>query len=97
MKPRKVILATNSPYSEQYEPLLEELFNRRIELFCAWGTHCEQWESAMDVFVTDPDRIGEHHITTTSHADESLENVQNMASMWVVEGGGSNDVEIIRL
>ncbi|QFS87433.1 MULTISPECIES: hypothetical protein [unclassified Marinobacter] len=53
----------------------------------------------MDLFATDTDRMEEHHITTTSHSDESLEDVQNMASMWVVEGGGSgsNDVEIIRL
>ncbi|WP_153634484.1 MULTISPECIES: hypothetical protein [Marinobacter] len=51
----------------------------------------------MDLFATDPDRIEEHHITTTSHSDESLEDVQSMARMCVVEGGGSNDVEIIRL
>ena len=57
MKPRKVILATNRRYSYHYAPLLEELLNRRIELFCAWGAHCVEWESAMDLLVTDPDRM----------------------------------------
>ncbi|EIK44568.1 hypothetical protein O59_002670 [Cellvibrio sp. BR] len=50
----------------------------------------------MDLFITDPTRaVNEHHITTTSHEDEPLEEVLNLAKVWFIENG-SNEVEIIR-
>ena len=97
MKPSKVIIATDKEYSEDYEYILEKLFNRKIELFCAWGKHCGQWETAMDLYVTDPERYNEnHHITTTSHNDESFDDVMNMAELWFTENGNC-EVEKIKL
>jgi hypothetical protein len=97
MQAKKVIIATDVEYTPKHEPLLNGLYERRIELFCAWGKHCEQWELAMDLFVTDPVRFDEsRHITTTSHSDESFEDVMNMAECWSVENG-SNEVEVIQL
>lgn len=97
MKPNKVIIDTDKEYSEEYEHILEDLFKRKIELFCVWGKHCDQWETAMDLFVTDPKRIDvEHHITTTSHVGEPFEDVLNMAELWITENG-SNEVETIKL
>ena len=97
MQTKKVIIVTDKEYSLQYEPVLKELFEREIVLFCAWGRHCEQWELGMDLFVTDPVRCDEeHHVTTTSHPDESFEDVMNMAECWHVEDG-VNEVEVIKL
>ena len=97
MKPSKVFIVTNKEYSEQYEYILEELFKRKIELFCVWGKHCDQWETAMDLFITDPRRMDvRRHITTTSHSDEPFEDVLNMAELWVTENG-NNEVETIKL
>ncbi len=97
MKPTKVIIATDKEYSDEYEYILDGLFKRKIDLFCTWGKYCEQWETAMDIFVTDPKRMDkEHHITTTSHNDESFEDVLNMAKLWFTEGG-NNEVETIKL
>lgn len=97
MKPSKVIISTDKEYSEEYEYILQDLFNRKIELFCAWGKYCGQWETAMDIFVTDPDRYNENnHITTTSHCDEPLEDVINMAELWSTKNGDCR-VEKIKL
>lgn len=97
MEAKKVIVATDKEYTDEFEPLIEELYNRKIELFCAWGTHCCQWETAMDLYITDPDRKNEiHYIATTSHEDEPFEDVLNMAELWEVENS-SNEVETIRL
>ena len=97
MKPKKVVLITDEEYSEAYEYLLADLFSREIVLFCAFGKYCSEWELAMDLFITDPTRaVNEHHITTTSHEDEPLEEVLNLAKVWFIENG-SNEVEIIRL
>lgn len=97
MKPKKFILITDEAYSEKYEYLLADLFGREIVLFCAWGKYCSEWELAMDLFITDPNHAtNEHHITTTSHQNEPLEEVLNLAKVWVIENS-SNEVEIIRL
>ncbi|PCJ30504.1 MAG: hypothetical protein COA90_09085 [Gammaproteobacteria bacterium] len=97
MKPRKVIIATDKEYSDEYEYILDDLFKRKIDLFCAWGKYCGQWDTAMDLFITDPKRMDEeHHITTTCHNDEPFDDVLNMAELWFSEKRG-NEVEIIKL
>lgn len=81
----------------KHEVLLNSLYKRKIELFCAWGKHCEQWDLAMDLFLTDPVRFDKsHHIVTTCHANEAFEDVLNMAKWWPVKNG-NNEVEVIKL
>jgi hypothetical protein len=87
-----VVLMASQPYSATHEPLLIALIERQIELFCAVGTDCENWETAFDLLLTDPARGYTHHITTTSHPDEPLEDVLNMASFWIGEGGSKVEI-----
>ena len=89
----KVVLVSSVPYSAHHEPLLLGLIDRKIDLFCATGTDCENWELALDLLLTDPERNFTHDITTTSHPDEPLEDVLNLAELWYVEG--SQAVELI--
>ncbi len=98
MKARKIILATDKPYADEYESLLRDLYHRRIELFCAWGAHCEQWELAMELFVPDPVWVGpgRHRITAISHVDAGFDEVMDLARNWQVSHG-SDAVETIRL
>ncbi len=97
MKAKKIIIKTDKPYTENHQSQLEHLCDRKIELFCAWGKHCTEWEDAMDDTITDFKLLGDkHHITTTSHVDESFEDVLNMAEAWSVESDNKN-VEIIEL
>ena len=92
---KKVVLVATTPYTPGFEPLLLGLIERHIELFCATGIDCENWETAMDLLLTDPDRAFTHHITTTSHPGEPLDDVLNMADLWSTECG--SDVEVIRV
>jgi hypothetical protein len=66
-----------------------------VELFCATGVDSENWELAVDLLLTDPDRNFTHHITNTSHSSEPREDVLNLASLWFVEGG--SEVEVIEI
>ncbi len=83
MNPSKLIISKDKEYSNEY--ILEELYNRKIELFCSSGKFSEQWELAMD-----------YYITTTSHGDEPLENVINFAKLWSTKSGNYL-VETIKL
>jgi hypothetical protein len=93
---KKVVLIASQPYSAQlHEPLLLSLLERRIVLFSATGVDCENWETAFDLLLTDPDRHFTHHVTTTSHPDEPIADVINMADLWFVEGG--SEVEVLEV
>lgn len=92
---KKVVLVATTPYTPDFEPLLLALIERQIELFYATGVDCGNWETAMDLLLTDPDRAYTHHITTTSHPDEPFDDVLNMADLWSIDGG--SDVEVIRV
>ena len=97
MEAKKIIIKTDEPYTENHKTLLEHLYSRKVELFCAWGKHCSEWEDAMDDIINDFKRLDDkHHITTTSHIHESFNDVLNMAEIWSVEGSNKN-VEIIEL
>lgn len=78
---KKIVLIASQPYSSRHEPLLLSLIERPIELFCAAGVDCGNWETAVDLLLTEPDRHFTHHITTTSHPDEPLADVLNMADL----------------
>lgn len=97
MEAKKVIIKTDKQYSDAHKSLLQTLYNRKIELFCAWGKYCGEWEDAMDDYINDIKRLDDtHHITTTSHDDEPFEDVVSMAELWSVENGCAS-VEIIEL
>ncbi|WP_420008673.1 hypothetical protein [Xanthomonas sacchari] len=89
----KVVLVSFVPYSAHHEALLLSLIERKINLFCAAGKDCENWELALDLLLTDPDRNFNHDITTTSHPGEAVEDVLNLAELWHVQG--SQAVELI--
>ncbi|WP_254460006.1 hypothetical protein [Xanthomonas sacchari] len=91
----KVVLVSSVPYSAHHESLLLSLIGRKINLFCATGTDCENWEFVFDLLLTDPDRNFSHDITTTSHPNEPIDDVVNFAKIWHVEG--SQAVELIEV
>ncbi len=92
---KKVILATDEKYGPVHDELLKGLIERKIDLFCAVGKDCEKWEEALDWLC-----IGENgeeigFVTTTSHPNESLEEVKAFAREWKTKG--SNDIEVIKI
>ena len=91
----KVVLVTDLPYTSAHEPFLQSLVDRGVTLFCAFGRDCSNWETGMDFVCIGEDGSGAHFVMTTSHPDEPLEDVINMAELWHVDGDSS--VEVIRL
>lgn len=91
----KVILTTDEKYSPDHDEMLKELIQRKIVLFCTVGKDCENWEEAMDWLCIgeNGEKIG--FVTTTSHPNESLEEVKAFAKEWDTEG--SNEIEIIKI
>jgi len=78
---RKVVLISDSGYSSQHDELLMSFLDRKFELFCVVGKDCQLWEDMMDELAVGN---GENprFITTTSHPDESPEDVIEFAEMF---------------
>ena len=97
---KKVVLVSHNGYRPEHDALLGELLQRRIEIFCAVGKDCRRWEDVMDELVTGPVGDTVHFVLTTSHPDESIDQVVAFARLLHVEGGATernSDVEVIEV
>jgi hypothetical protein len=94
--PGKVVLISTSGYfAARDDSLLQELIYSRVELFCAVGIDAEKWEDALDWMCIGPTGEGEHFITTTSHPQESEEEVIWFAKQFSTQE--KHEVEVIRV
>jgi hypothetical protein len=93
---KKVLLISKSGYNVKHNAMLKKMIDEGVELFCAVGKNCEAWEEAMDWLCDGPD--GEEHIfiNTSSHPDESVEEVLGFAKQWRVRGG-NNEITVIEI
>jgi hypothetical protein len=80
----KVVLVSKSGYSPDKDPILLDLIAEPIALFCALGLGCEKWEYVMDELCVG-DGSNPVFIPTTSHPDESVEDVIEFAKQFSVE------------
>jgi len=85
MTATKVILISKSGYSPGQDPLLESILNDGLILFCAVGKDCEKWEDAMD-FLCETRGGVLLSVVTTSHPNESFEDVLLFANSWPGNG-----------
>lgn len=95
-----VVLVSSSGYSHDHQSLLRKLLDERIELFCAIGKDCEAWEAAMDWLCINLDTSGVlpgAFVVTTSHPDESLEDVVEFAQNWNSHEEQTTDVRIVEV
>lgn len=76
---KKVVLVSNGGYRASHDDLLRGLINRRIGLFCVLGKDCQLWEDVMDELVVGPTSENGWHVTTTSHPNETIEEVLEFA------------------
>jgi len=92
----KVVLVSMSGYNPlRDDPLLRDLIESKIELFCAVGVDADKWEDALDWLCIGDSGEGGHYITTTSHPDEREEDVVEFAHSFATER--AHDVEVIRV
>ena len=95
---KKVILIAESGDVSGRDRLLHELFDDRIELFCAVGKDAQEWEDAMDwiCVMADVDGGIDHLVLTTSHENDPLDDVIQLARQISVPSG-ETEIEFIRV
>lgn len=89
---KKVVLLSKSGYDQKHDALLKQLIVREIDLFSAVGRDCDLWEDAMDAISEEKDI----HINTTSHANETLEEVLAFAKLFAASNQ-NQEIEIIEI
>lgn len=78
-----IILSVSKKYTDESLPLLKSLVLIQPDLICFVGADCKNWEDEMDwVFIENVAIKSEVMIHTTSHPDESLEDVISFAKEW---------------
>ena len=93
----KVVLISRSGYNEEHNSMLQEMVEDDVELFCVVGESCQEWEEAMDLLCAELDAndiIPNAFCNTTSHPDESVEDVIKFAENWSQEIGEVKIIEI---
>ena len=84
-KPRIIL---HAPVIEQakLEPFVDQCLQAGVRLIAIVGSGCEALEEEIDWMIIgdgfDPSRL----ICTTSHPDETLEEVREFASIWICDG-----------
>lgn len=92
-----IVLVSNSGYSDEHRGLLRCWLDEGIALFRVVGKDCEVWEEAMDYPCVNLDVSGDKpgaFCVTTSHPDETVDEVVQFASNWSSDKGKECDVEV---
>lgn len=90
----KIVLVSSSVYTPEIgEALLRQFVKDKIELFCAVGVDAAIWEDALDWLCISTEIEGDHFIATTSHQNESVEEVVSFAESW--HGDIEHAVEVV--
>jgi hypothetical protein len=95
-----IILEATQEYSQKYESLLLGCIQKNIDLFAAFGSYSDQWEEAMDCLCIDLDTSQiqpNAFCNTTSHKNESKEEVFAFAAQWFQLTDIEPNIEYIRI
>ena len=96
-KEKSIVVVSSEGYREEYLDLLRGWLDENIALFCVVGKDCEVWEEAMDNLCVKLDVSGEKpgaFCVTTSHPDETVEEVIEFAASWNYDKEQDCDVEV---
>jgi hypothetical protein len=96
-----IILRASKPYSSaEHEPLLRRVLVERPGLFAVVGTSCVSWEDAMNWLCVDL-RMTEAPLprfcNTTSHTEETLDEVVAFAEQWCTLRGLDKDIRVMAI
>lgn len=92
MKTLKFVLISESGYNKEHDKLLLNLLEQGYKLFCVVGKDCDVWEEIMDELAA-VDELNPRYITTTSHPDESIEDVIEFAKRFSINQ--ESDVDVV--
>lgn len=83
--------------SPELPAFVEQCIQDRVVLICVFGPDCRRVEDVIDELVVglgdDPSRF----INTTSHPNESLEEVRSFAEAWFLDVDTSLPVQVVAL
>ena len=91
MNNSKFVLISESGYSKEHNKLLLSLLEKEYELFCVVGEDCMLWEEIMDELAVG-DGTNPRCIITTSHPDETVEEVIEFAETFGTNKASGVDV-----
>jgi len=94
---KKVILLSISGYSAENDALLSQLINEKIRLFCAAGKDCAIWEESMDALFVGEGDEKDFEMMTTSHPNETFDEVMQFAETFRIEGIDNKAVTVIQI
>ena len=90
----KIVLVSRSVYTlEIGDTKLRQFVEDKIALFCAVGVDAANWEDALDWLCIGPEGKSIHFISTSSHPDESVEEVISFAESW--HSDSAHEVEVV--
>ena len=78
-----IVFHSSITYTDEQISLLKNLLLKKPDLFCVIGVDCQNWEEAMDwVYIESTPIDSDLVMSTTSHPDETLEDVIAFATQW---------------
>jgi hypothetical protein len=95
-----VVLHSKSAYSNSHRLLLQEILTTGLDFFCAVCPNSDDWEDAMDSLCVELDADGTlpgAFCNTTSHPDQSLDEVVAFARQWNELKGEPPDVRVVEI
>lgn len=94
MNDKKIVLISESGYNSEHDNFLNNLLDEGCELFCVVGKDCALWEDVMDEIAIG-DGNNNRFITTTSHTDETEQEVIEFANNWTTKS--PSGVKVVRI
>jgi len=92
---RKIILHSPMKDESRLTEFVEQCLADGVSLLAIYGIGCEELEETIDWLVVGDGANPDRFLCTTSHPDEPLDDVLNMAQNWELERG--DPVQELRL
>lgn len=95
-----VILISGTKYTNEHDAFLQNILNQKPDLFSVVGVDCENWEEAMDwILVMRDVNEGKQDVfcNTTSHPNESVDEVLEFANLWCDLKDWKRDVCVLKI
>ena len=83
----KVVLHAPLKNSEALEPFVEDCLRDKVVLIAVVGEGCQEIETLIDEIIVGDGSDPERFIATTSHPEESIEDVMNFAKVFASKDG----------
>lgn len=77
MRNSRVVLVSHKKYTPEFDEFLLSLLGKGYILFCVVGIDCTKWEDNIDELAIG-DGLNSIFVTTTSHPDESVNEVNEV-------------------